>query len=226
MKPADRAWHLRAEERTKRERRLLLSAMQRQLRGSGLGFGGCAHSANMPFAGATGGDVQACIAVYHLELRQFPHNACRFNLTEQELRPIVEPWVRERFVELEGRKWSPQQARLTILEGPRLGAEQLTMGRGWRAAQRASEDVTERILAAASTAMDAATRAPSGSSGGSAPGVDQLAVGVQLASLLGDDPSRLLSAWQEAATASPELSPSQSLASAEQALGSSSRAPG
>jgi len=180
----------------------------------------------MPVAGARSGDVQACIAVYHLELRQFPHNACRFNLAAQELRAIVEPWVREQYVELEERKWSPHQARLTILEGPQLKAEQLTMGRGWRAAQSASRDVTEAVLAAARTAMDAAVPAPPGASREPSLDIDPLAVGVQLASLLGDDPARLLSAWREEAAASPELSPSESLASAEAALRSSPRTAG
>ncbi|HEY2202174.1 MAG TPA: hypothetical protein VGH56_09800, partial [Solirubrobacteraceae bacterium] len=93
--------------------------------------------------------------MYHIELRQFPHNTCRFNLTEQELRAVLEPWVREKFVEVGERKWSPHQAKLTILEGPRLEVQQLSMGRGWRAAQRQSEDVTERLLAQAKQADDA-----------------------------------------------------------------------
>ena len=33
--------------------------------------------------------------MYHVELRQFPHNLCRFNLTEPEIRAIAIPWVRE-----------------------------------------------------------------------------------------------------------------------------------
>src|SRR5438445_7825638 len=85
--------------------------------------------------------------MFHVELRQFPHNACSFNLTEAELFALVVPWSRERWVELGEREWSPHQARLTVLEGPRLPVEQLSMGRGWRNAQRQSEDVTERMLA-------------------------------------------------------------------------------
>ncbi len=57
--------------------------------------------------------------MYHVELRQFPHNMCRFNLTDAELRAIVEPWAREQVVDFGERKWSPQTATLTILEGPR-----------------------------------------------------------------------------------------------------------
>ena len=74
--------------------------------------------------------------MFHIELRQFPHNVCRFNLSEQELRTLVGPWAREQWIELGGRKWSPHQARLTVLNGPRLTVQELSMGRGWRNAQR------------------------------------------------------------------------------------------
>ena len=57
--------------------------------------------------------------MYHIELRQFPHNMCRFNLTEQELlATVTAPWAREQWIELGERKWSPHQAKLTVLEGP------------------------------------------------------------------------------------------------------------
>jgi hypothetical protein len=88
-------------------------------------------------------------SVYHLELRQFPHNMCRFNISEGELREtILVPWAQERWVEFGERKWSPHQATLTVLRGPRIPFGQLTMGRGWRAAQRSGEDVTGELLAA------------------------------------------------------------------------------
>jgi hypothetical protein len=178
--------------------------------------------------------------MYHLELRQFPHNHCRFNLTDGQLRAVVEPWVREQAVELGERKWSPHTARLTILEGPQLAVEQLSMGRGWRTAQRQSVDVTERVLAAAKDATEAADAAAqagrtiagsSGSSGGAQPPADPLALGVladlrSVASLLGGDPARLLAAWRAVAARSPGLSPSDSLALAEQELGSSAANPG
>jgi hypothetical protein len=150
--------------------------------------------------------------MYHLELRQFPHNTCRFNLTEQELRAVLEPWAREKFVEVGERKWSPHQAKLTILEGPRLEVQQLAMGRGWRAAQRQSEDVTERLLAQAKQADGAA-----GAGGASAPG-SPAPFAEQLLPLLGADPAALLQAWRLAAERRPELSPSESLALAESTL--------
>jgi hypothetical protein len=190
--------------------------------------------------------------MYHLELREFPHNLCRFNLSEQDLRALLAPWVIERPLELGERKWSPHQATLTVLEGPRLELQQLSMGRGWRAAQRQGEDVTARVIAAASDARRAAAGAPPGQSpaGSAAPpaasstdapppvqatpgspadgalSADPLALGVQLAALLGDEPARLLGAWRQVSTERPGLSPSETLAAAEEALRSSRPAPG
>jgi hypothetical protein len=161
--------------------------------------------------------------MYHLELRQFPHNLCRFNLTERELRAVAMPWVREQVLELGERKWSPHQARLTVLEGPELPVTQLSMGRGWRAAQREGQDVTERVLEAAREASAAAAgqsgvppaQATPAATGGVA---DPLALGVQLASLLGDDPAALLAAWRAVVARQPGLPPSESLALAEREL--------
>ncbi|HEV2922950.1 MAG TPA: hypothetical protein VGW98_02885 [Solirubrobacteraceae bacterium] len=176
--------------------------------------------------------------MYHLELRQFPHNLCRFNLTEQDLRALLAPWVLEKPLELGERKWSPHQATITVLEGPRLELQQLSMGRGWRTAQRASEDVTARVIAAASEARGAmAPGAPAQSPAGppgaaSGPSMDAsltadpLALGVQLASLLGGDPARLLAAWRQASAENPGRSPSETLALAEAALSSLRPDPG
>lgn len=100
--------------------------------------------------------------MYHLELRQFPHNFCRFNLTEQELREaILKAWAKGDWIELGERKWSPHQASLTVLEGPELSLAQLAMGRGWRNARRQGREVTEELLARARLAAGAspATRA-------------------------------------------------------------------
>jgi hypothetical protein len=164
--------------------------------------------------------------MYHVELRHFPHNNARFNLTEAELMAIVEPWVRDQVVEFGERKWSPQQAKITIFEGPHLALDQLTMGRGWRTAERESENVTDAVLAAAREALaaspSASTPAPPVSAQPAAANgalADPLALGVQLASLLGEDPARLLAAWREVAARSSGLSPSESLALAERQLG-------
>jgi 2-iminobutanoate/2-iminopropanoate deaminase len=91
--------------------------------------------------------------VYHLELRHFPRNVCRFNLSAEELHvAVLAPWVADRPFELGELKWDPRQARLTVLEGPRLAPGELTMGRGWSAAQREGRDVTAQLLAATAAA--------------------------------------------------------------------------
>ncbi|MBV8944064.1 MAG: hypothetical protein JO286_06875 [Solirubrobacterales bacterium] len=91
--------------------------------------------------------------MFHVELRQFPHQARAFNLTREELNArIVGPWVSGRSIELDERHWSPERARLTIYEGPLLPPDQLGMGRGWGNVTRAGEDVTGHLLAEASTA--------------------------------------------------------------------------
>jgi hypothetical protein len=160
--------------------------------------------------------------MYHIELRQFPHNVCRFNLSAPELGAIVTPWVSDQSVEVGERKWRTDQAKLTILEGPRLGVEQLTMGRGWRAAERESEDVTERLLAEAKQAL-------AGQAGMAL--ADPLSLGVPIdlrsvASLLGEDPPALLAAWCEVAARTSGLAPSESLALAERELRAASDGPG
>ncbi len=162
--------------------------------------------------------------MFHIELRQFPHNHARFNLSEGELHALVAPWVREQWVELGERKWNCNQATLTIVEGPQLPVQKLSMGRGWRTAQREGEDVTERVLAVAKGEVESAAQVVASSAGGvSGPAEgglmgDPLALGVQIAALLGPDATALLEAWRRAAASAPGLPPSESLALAEQAL--------
>jgi hypothetical protein len=86
--------------------------------------------------------------VYHLELRQFPHVVRRFNLSEREMLALAVPWAKEEWVEYGERKWNANLAKLAVLEGSHLSLQQLAMGRGWRNAQRHSEDITERLLEA------------------------------------------------------------------------------
>ncbi len=164
--------------------------------------------------------------MYHIELRQFPHNMCRFNLSEQELlATVTAPWAREQWIELGERKWSPHQAKLTVLEGPELALDQLKMSRGWRNAQRQSEDVTERVLAAAKQAAEATVAAVVGDPGGLATGssAPRDASETGLLSLLGPDPAALLQAWRLVVERRPELSPSESLELAEETLTSLER---
>lgn len=87
--------------------------------------------------------------MYHLELRKFPHVVCRFNQSEAQLRALVIPWTRQEWIEEGERKWNVNEATLTILEGPKLSMPDLAMGKGWRSAQKRSQDVTERVLGAA-----------------------------------------------------------------------------
>ena len=88
--------------------------------------------------------------VYHVELRHFPRNLCHFNMGPAELQSaILEPWAADRVFDLGDLRWDPRQARLTILEGPRIPPDQLTMGRGWSTAKRQGADVTAQLLIAA-----------------------------------------------------------------------------
>ncbi len=88
--------------------------------------------------------------VFHVELRHFPRNLCHFNMGASELQSaILEPWAADRVFDLGDLRWDPRQARLTILEGPRIPPDQLTMGRGWSTAKRQGADVTAQLLAAA-----------------------------------------------------------------------------
>jgi hypothetical protein len=160
--------------------------------------------------------------MYHIELRQFPHNTCRFNLTEQELlATVVGPWAREQWIEIGERKWSPHLARLTVLEGPQIPVGQLSMGRGWVNAQRQSEDVTERVIARAKQIDGVAA----GGAGDAATGPSSAPPDARLESLLGADPAALLAAWRLAAERRPELAPSESLALAEETLSTLDRSP-
>ena len=87
--------------------------------------------------------------MYHFELRKFPHTVSRFNQNEQEVQALAARWVNEEWIEVAERKWNVNEAKLTVLEGPELSLQEVAMNRGWRNAMRRSEDVTERVLAAA-----------------------------------------------------------------------------
>ena len=159
--------------------------------------------------------------MFHVELRQFPNNFCRFNLTEEQLdRIIVGPWTRGELIELGERKWNPAQAKLTVLDGPEIPLSQLTMGRGWRNAQRQSHEVTERVLAAA---LEAKAGQPSTGDIDLRLASDSLALAL-LSDLADGQRAPLVLAWQLACARYPDSLPSQSLALAEGALTSLSRA--
>ncbi|HEV7937597.1 MAG TPA: hypothetical protein VGP18_06190 [Solirubrobacteraceae bacterium] len=161
--------------------------------------------------------------MYHVELRQFPHNFCRFNLTETELHEaVLDAWARGEWIEFGERKWNPQQAKLIVLEGPQIPLEQLSMGRGWRIAEREGKDVTEQLVAAAhsssvsasaSVAANEQARSQTAATLGLDPAAASLAV--ELLGLLGEDPVPLMRAWQLALEGHPDRAPSECLALAE-----------
>ena len=85
--------------------------------------------------------------MFHVELRKFPNVARALNLTATELQErIVGPWLRNEVIELEDRRWIPEQTKLTICESPELRSDQIGLGRGWANATRAGEEVTDRVL--------------------------------------------------------------------------------
>jgi hypothetical protein len=157
--------------------------------------------------------------MYHLELRQSFHNLNRFNLEEQDMLALALPWAQERPIEVGERKWSPHEAKLRILEGPHLEVNELAMGRGWRAALRNSEDVTDAVIARIRAEVGGQVRAAPAPEAG--PASDPLALGVQLAALLGAEATQLLAAWRQIAARAPGLSPSESLALAEREISTS-----
>ncbi|HTB50191.1 MAG TPA: hypothetical protein VK701_04375 [Solirubrobacteraceae bacterium] len=180
--------------------------------------------------------------MYHVELRQFPHNFCRFNLTEKELREaVVDAWAQGEWIEFGERKWNPHQAHLTVLEGPQLPLEQLSMGRGWRIAVREGQDVTEQLLVAArADAAGSSDEGPASSTrvdpgqesvdrkdvtdpkGGeiSAEDLRLLAdsLGLEVLTRLSEDPVSLALVWRLACERHPEWSASDSLKLAEGAV--------
>jgi len=188
--------------------------------------------------------------VYHFELRAFPHNLSRFNLSLGELRStLLEPWSRDRVFECGERSWDPRRAKLTVLQGPRLDPGELTMGRGWRLAQRRGRDVTAEVLAeagaavgsgdvaAAETAQAARTGAggPGGSSGpprggapseavgsaaAAAPDLAADSLGLELLTAIGAGQLPLGRVWALARERSPGSAASVSLALAERAVAS------
>jgi hypothetical protein len=158
--------------------------------------------------------------MYHVELRQFPHNFCRFNLTEMELREaVIDAWARGEWIEFGERKWNPQQAKLTVFEGPQIPLERLSMGRGWHIAEREGQNVTEQLVAAAGSASVAA--AGSGvttvQESSHAVGLDPVAATLagDLLDLLGEDSASLMGAWKLAMEGHPDRTPSECLALAE-----------
>ena len=159
--------------------------------------------------------------MFHVELRQFPHNFCRFNMSEQELRRFVlDAWARKEWLEFGERRWDPNQATVTVIEGPRLSMPELSMGRGWRNAQRAGADVTERVLEEARRAQESqqAGSRPAAAGGGASADADAevQSTAAELVALLGPESEPLMRAWRLAMESHPDRRPSECLALAEE----------
>jgi len=89
---------------------------------------------------------------FHVELSTGIKHARAFNLSrEQLMAQVVAPWLEDLPVELGEQTWLPLESTLRILEGPHLDGPDLAFGQGWANAERASENVTQRELAAAPT---------------------------------------------------------------------------
>jgi hypothetical protein len=89
---------------------------------------------------------------FHVEISSgFRQRARAFNLDESKLRvEILEPWLRGRRVHLGEKDFEPKDSKLIVLEGPELADADLSLGRGWSNAEKASENVTRRLIEAAS----------------------------------------------------------------------------
>jgi hypothetical protein len=93
---------------------------------------------------------------FHVEVSAGLRHARVFNLGAEEVREtVLNPWLARRQISLGDRKWDPEESELRVLEGPELSNPELSFGQGWANAERASEDVTQRVLGAAQEARAA-----------------------------------------------------------------------
>jgi hypothetical protein len=93
---------------------------------------------------------------FHVEVRTGLRHARVFNLSEAEVsQTVLDPWLARRQVLLGDRKWDPEESELRVLEGPELSNPELSFGQGWANAERASQDVTQRVLGVAREARSA-----------------------------------------------------------------------
>jgi hypothetical protein len=141
--------------------------------------------------------------VFHVELRQFPHQARAFNLTREELDArILEPWVSGAPIRLQDRRWTSEKAKLTILEGAELRPDEIGLGRGWNNATKSGQDVTARLLEEQRRSLQAPA--------------DELKEAI-VAACTGS-PIALAQVVAVAAAREPQRRPSELLAAAEQAV--------
>ncbi len=93
------------------------------------------------------------MASYHIEVRDFPRNVNRFNMSGQEIGALLLAWAQERVFELGDQRWNPQTAEIIVIEGPEIPVSGLSLGRGWPTALREGQDVTQRVIAEAREAI-------------------------------------------------------------------------
>jgi hypothetical protein len=87
---------------------------------------------------------------FHVELSSGINHARAFNLSrEQLMAQVVAPWLEGLPIELGEQEWLPLESKLKILESRHLDGPDLAFGQGWANAERISEEVTQRELAAA-----------------------------------------------------------------------------
>jgi hypothetical protein len=150
--------------------------------------------------------------VYHIELREFPHNTHAYNLDVARLQAtVLDPWIAEKVFELGGREWIPQRTTLTILEGPELPLNRLSMGRGWNAALKASKNVTEELVRAAKDGIGGVAIARPNA--GRAPDIER-----DILSRCAVGPLSLPAVWDRAEPVAPSAAAGERLVLAEAAL--------
>jgi hypothetical protein len=89
---------------------------------------------------------------FHVEISSgLRHRARAFNLDERKLRgTILAPWMQGRRISLGDKDFEPRDSKLIVLEGPELADTDLSMGRGWSSAEKTADNVTRRLIDAAS----------------------------------------------------------------------------
>jgi hypothetical protein len=147
--------------------------------------------------------------MYHVELREFPHNTHAYNLDAPRLQTeIVGHWVRGEIFNFAERDWIPQRTELKILEGPELPLNQMGLGRGWTNAEKRGKDVTAQVLGAARATLSASADASARSPELEHDILERLALG----------PVSLAGVWRLAQSTAPDATPGDRLATAERAL--------
>lgn len=99
---------------------------------------------------------------FHVQMRSRRglRRAWAFNLTAERLAAeITTPWLVNDVIVFGDRDWEPRESELKILEGPELDPADLAHSQGPTAAERTAENVTRRVLAAASPAETATVEA-------------------------------------------------------------------